>query len=65
MPSEHQVRIVAARALRDRLRAEGRETDARIVDNLARSSASSAGLNKRLAEDLQYATKRNEEAKPC
>jgi hypothetical protein len=33
--SQHQKRIIAARALRDRLSAEGRITDARIVDDHA------------------------------
>jgi hypothetical protein len=56
--SRHQRRIEAARQLRDRLKAEGRTTDARVVDELARSSAVSMGTNRNLQEQLQYVTER-------
>ncbi len=51
--SRHQSRLVAARALRDRLKAEGRTDDARVIDQLCRSSAVSAGLNKSLQSQLR------------
>lgn len=53
MTHRHQQRIKAARELRDRLEAEGRNDDARVVQDLCRSSAVSAGLNKSLREDVQ------------
>lgn len=54
----HQKRIEAARQLVTRLRSEGRNEDAGIVDRLARSSAVSAGLNSAYHDDLAHANER-------
>lgn len=56
--SQHRKRIEAAKALAERLKAEGRHFDANVVQQLCTSSATSIGTNSQLHRDLTAATTR-------